>query len=90
VSSKTNIEAAFSVDAEWRGHGFATRLMACVQACAAASGGATVVGQCAVRNLRMRRVFEHAGMTVTREEDELLACGQVAASNVAMELARAA
>jgi GNAT superfamily N-acetyltransferase len=90
VHTKTHVETAFSVDAEWRGHGFGTRLMEAVQVRASADGGAALVGTCAVRNLPMRRIFEHAGLTLTREEDEMRAYGQVRALGGAMKAAAAA
>jgi len=66
-----HVEVAFSVDESLRGHGLATRLMTALQLKARGLGAVRVVGQCAVRNLPMRRVFEHAGMRLTREEDEM-------------------
>jgi MFS superfamily sulfate permease-like transporter len=45
----------------------------------AEAAGATIVGSCADRNLPMRAVFGHAGMTPRREEDEFHAHGLVAA-----------
>ena len=71
VRTQTHIEAAFSLDAEWRGHGFGTRLMGALQARAGTRAGVALVGICAARNLKMRRIFEHAGMALTREEDEI-------------------
>lgn len=68
-----HVETAFSVDAAWRGHGFGSRLMDAVLVRAGAGGAATLVGQCAVRNLPMRRIFERAAMSLTREDDELCA-----------------
>jgi GNAT superfamily N-acetyltransferase len=73
-----HVETAFSVDAQWRGHGFGTRLMEAIVARAAAEGGATLVGTCAVRNLAMRRVFERGEMALQREDDEMSARRQVA------------
>ena len=64
------LEAAFSVDQPWRGRGFGTLLMQGVLAAAALAGVHEVVGMCAARNLRMRRIFEGADMALTREEDE--------------------
>ncbi len=79
LRGQRHVEAAFSVDAEWRGHGFGRRLMEALLLRAAAEGGAVVVGQCAARNLPMRRIFERAEMTLTREDDELDARRAVAA-----------
>ncbi len=70
LRGRRHVEAAFSVDAEWRGRGLGRRLMEALLLRAAAEGGAVVVGQCAARNLPMRRIFECAQMTLTREEDE--------------------
>ncbi|MFO1327945.1 MAG: GNAT family N-acetyltransferase [Rubrivivax sp.] len=67
---RRHVEAAFSVDAAWRGVGFGTRLMEALLLHAAALGDAVVLGQCAVRNRPMRRVFERAGMAMTRSDDE--------------------
>jgi len=71
VQGSLHVEAAFSVDAAWRGQGWATRLMQAVQVQARAVGARRVLGLCAVRNLPMRRVFEGAGMQLVREDDEL-------------------
>jgi GNAT superfamily N-acetyltransferase len=65
------VEAAFSVDTAWRGQGAGTRLMQEVQVQARAVGAERVLGLCAVRNLPMRRVFEGAGMQLSREDDEV-------------------
>jgi GNAT superfamily N-acetyltransferase len=67
---RPQIEAAFSVDAALRGLGFGARLMATLGDFAARRGAA-LVGLCHVRNLPMRRIFERAGMTLTREDDEM-------------------
>ena len=71
VKGSLHVEAAFSVDAVWRGQGLATRLMQAVQGQARAVGARRVLGMCAVRNLPMRRVFEGAGMHLVREDDEV-------------------
>jgi len=78
-AGRLHVEAAFSVDSQWRGHGLGRRLMDAVLTRSAAIGGAMVVGQCALRNLPMRRIFERAEMTLTRNEDELDARRCVAA-----------
>jgi hypothetical protein len=47
-------------------------------------GGAdAVVGMCVARNLPMRCIFAGAGMTMTREDDEVHACRQLAADRAA-------
>jgi GNAT superfamily N-acetyltransferase len=70
---QAHIEAAFSVDADWRGAGLGKALMAavCRRACERACERTALVGQCALRNLPMRRLFEGAGLTLRREDDEL-------------------
>lgn len=90
VRSKSHIETAFSVDAEWRGHGFGTRLMASIQLQIAAEGGAAMVGVCSVRNLPMRRIFERAGLSMKREENEMHAYGDIDALQCAVRQAAAA
>ena len=80
AAGRTHVEAAFSVDAAWRGRGLATALMQALTVCIADrvdDKGATVVGSCAARNLPMRAVFGHAGMTLRREDDEFHAHGVV-------------
>ncbi len=74
-----HIEAAFSVDAAWRGVGLGKALMKAVQLRASdcASERAALVGMCATRNWPMRRIFEGAGLTLQREEDEMRAHGWV-------------
>lgn len=79
AGGRTQIEAAFSIDEACRGQGFGHRLMATLRGYAARHGGAALVGICHARNLPMRRVFQHAGMSLTREDDELHARGDVAA-----------
>lgn len=83
AGGRSHVEAAFSVDAAWRGRGLATSLMHALTACVANradAAGATIVGSCAARNLPMRAVFGHAGMTLRREEDEIHALGLVSPS----------
>jgi GNAT superfamily N-acetyltransferase len=65
------IEAAFSIDAAYRGRGFGSALMRSLQAAASRRGAAAIVGLCAGRNWPMRRIFEHAGMALSREDDEV-------------------
>lgn len=89
LHGQRHVEAAFSVDAEWRGHGLGRRLMEALLLRTAAEGGAEVVGQCAVRNLPMRRIFERAGMQLVREDDELDARRSVAALEVPARVAAA-
>jgi GNAT superfamily N-acetyltransferase len=82
AGGRSFVEAAFSIDAMWRRHGLATALMQALTvrvAERADAAGATIVGSCAARNLPMRAVFGHAGMTLHREEDEIHAHGLVAA-----------
>lgn len=73
------VEAAFSVDREWRGQGLGKALMQAVQALAAerASRELTLLGLCAARNWPMRRIFEGAGFSLRREDDEILAQGRI-------------
>jgi len=83
AGGRSHVEAALSIDAAWRGHGLATTLMQALTACVADradAAGATIVGSCAARNLPMRAVFGHAGMTLRREDDEFHAHGVVSAS----------
>jgi len=74
-----HIEAAFSVDAAWRGFGLGTALMAGLQSRASDLTGerAAMVGMCAARNWPMRHIFEHAGLSLQREDDEMYAHGWV-------------
>jgi GNAT superfamily N-acetyltransferase len=72
-----HIEAAFSVDAEWRQRGCGTALMKAMHEHARGAGIGTVVGLCAARNRPMRAIFERARMQLTREGDEILARGLV-------------
>lgn len=75
------VEAAFSVDENWRGFGLGKWLMAAVQDFARQAGASEVAGMCLVRNLRMRRVFECAGMTLTREDGEVHAQGRLSCAD---------
>jgi len=71
VQGRSRIEAAFSVDDGLRGLGLGTRLMRALDAFASVRDMAAVVGLCASRNLAMRRIFERAGMQLTRADDEV-------------------
>lgn len=71
AGAEQRIEAAFSIDTGYRGRGFGTALMRSLQAAASAHGVASIVGLCAVRNRPMRRIFERAGMTLERDDDEI-------------------
>jgi len=71
AGGECRIEAAFSIDATYRGRGFGTALMRSLKSAAPQRSASAIVGLCAVRNLPMRRIFERAGMTLSREEDEL-------------------
>jgi RimJ/RimL family protein N-acetyltransferase len=79
------IEAAFSIDAAYRGRGFGWALMQALQATAPRQRVSAIVGLCAARNQPMRRIFERAGMMLTREEDEFQARLTLAARNSAVE-----
>jgi GNAT superfamily N-acetyltransferase len=74
-----HIEAAFSLDAEWRGVGLGKALMEAMQSRVGeqACERAALVGMCATRNWPMRRIFEGAGLTLQREEEEIHARGWV-------------
>lgn len=76
------IEAAFSIDAAWRGRGFGSALMRALTTVAPQRGVRSMVGLCAVRNLPMRRLFERAGMVLSREDDEIDARLEFAAGAV--------
>lgn len=77
------IEAAFSVDAAYRGRGHGGALMHALQAAAPGQCVSAIVGICAARNLPMRRIFQGAGMTLTREDDEFQARLALAAGTAA-------
>ena len=79
AGAEQRIEAAFSIDIGYRGRGLGTSLMRSLQAAASLHGVASVVGVCAARNRPMRRIFERAGMTLEREDDEIRACLALAA-----------
>jgi len=85
VRGSRHVEAAFSVDAPWRGRGLATQLMLALRARLASDidDNGAIVATCAARNLPMRSVFGHAGMTLSRIEDEIHAHCHVAPARVA-------
>ncbi len=83
AGGRRHVEAAFSVDAEWRGRGYGARLMEAVLLRTGNAGGAVLVGTCAARNLPMRRIFERAEMALTREDDEMAARRDVPPSEAA-------
>ena len=74
----TRVEVAFSVDAEWRGNGLGSTLMA--EACrfAESIGAYSVLGTCLAADLPMRRIFARAGMAMTLEDDRVYASRQLA------------
>lgn len=74
---EATVEAAFSVDEPRRGCGLGKALMRAVIEHARQAGVRSVVGLCGLRNLRMRRVFEGAGLVLTRQEDEWHARGRI-------------
>ncbi|MEO8310008.1 MAG: GNAT family N-acetyltransferase [Caldimonas sp.] len=78
VGKRARVEVAFSVDANQRGKGIASSLMAEARRFAQSIGAHSVLGMCLARNLPMRRIFANAGMAMTREDDEVHACCQVA------------
>ena len=71
VGKRARVEVGFSVDADRRRNGFGSALMTEARRFAESIGAHSVVGMCVARNLPMRRIFETAGMTMTREEDEV-------------------
>ena len=71
AGGERRVEAAFSVDRALRGRGLGTTLMRSLQAAASQRGAAVIVGLCAARNRPMRQIFERAGMTLRRDEDEV-------------------
>ena len=76
---QVHVEAAFSVDAPWRGVGLGKTLMQALQSRASerANQRVALVGMCATRNWPMRRIFEGAGLALQREDDEMHARGWV-------------
>lgn len=80
-----HVELAFSVDAEWRGHGYASRLMEAVTLRIASGGRAMLVASCATRNWPMRRVFQRGQMDCAREDDEIVAQRVLPAAHAAAQ-----
>jgi GNAT superfamily N-acetyltransferase len=78
VGKRSRVEVAFSVDAERRGKGLGSLLMAEARRFAESIGAHSVLGMCLARNAPMRQIFANAGMTMTREDDEVHACCQLA------------
>jgi GNAT superfamily N-acetyltransferase len=78
VGKRARVEVAFSVDADRRGKGIGSTLMAEARRFAESIGAHSVLGMCLARNAPMRHIFANAGMTMTREEDEVHASVQVA------------
>jgi GNAT superfamily N-acetyltransferase len=76
---QVHVEAAFSVDAPWRGQGLGHALMAAVRLRASALDCdlTVLVGLCAARNWPMRRVFEGGGLELQREDGDIHARGWV-------------
>jgi RimJ/RimL family protein N-acetyltransferase len=71
VAGERRIECAFSIDAAWRGRRYGVCLMDAIEAFAGTCGATQLVGSCLCRNAAMRRLFERAGMALTREGDEM-------------------
>lgn len=71
VGESIRVEVAFSVDAERRGRGLGTELMAAARRFAESISADSMVAMCVARNLPMRRIFASAGMTMTRADDEV-------------------
>lgn len=80
VHGEATVEAAFSVDEPRRSCGVGRALMRAMIEQARLAGVRSVVGLCSLRNLRMRRVFEAAGLALTRLEDEWHAHGRLDAA----------
>ncbi len=74
VGKRVNVEVAFSVDADQRGKGIGSSLMAETRRFAESIRAHNVLGMCVARNAPMRRIFANAGMTMTRDDDEVHAC----------------
>ena len=71
VAGHVHVETAFSIDAAWRNQGHGACLMRAVASFASSEGARKLVAICSARNRPMRRIFERAGMEITREEDEI-------------------
>lgn len=78
VGKRARVEVAFSVDADRRRNGIGSALMAEARRFAEAFGAHSVLGMCHARNVPMRQIFASAGMTMTREDDEVHACCHLA------------
>ncbi len=78
VGKRARVEVAFSVDADQRGKGIGSSLMAEARLFAESIGAHSMLGMCFARNAPMRHIFANAGMTITREDDEVHACWQLA------------
>ena len=78
VGKWTRVEVALSVDAQWRGSGLGSTLMA--EACrfAESIGAYSVLGTCLAGDLPMRRIFARTGMAMTLEDDRVHATRQLA------------
>lgn len=87
VGKRSRVEVAFSVDADRRGKGLASQLMAEARRFAESIGAHSVLGMCLARNAPMCQIFVNAGMTMTREDDEVHACCQLAARKHEQEAA---
>ena len=62
------------MDKAYRRQGIGTRLLQAIALQARAMDVEALVGMCATcatRNVPMRRIFEDAGLTLTREDDDL-------------------
>jgi GNAT superfamily N-acetyltransferase len=83
VGKRARVEVAFSVDAQRRRLGCGAALMARMRAFAESIGAHCVVGMCLARNLPMRAIFARAGMTMTRDGDEVHATCQLSRRDAA-------
>ena len=82
---EVHLEVAFSVDSAWRRRGLGACLMNALESFAVCSGARRLVGICVARNLPMRCLFERAGMTLGREDDEMHAFRDLAPAPEANE-----
>jgi GNAT superfamily N-acetyltransferase len=85
AGGEVHLEVAFSVDAAWRRLGLGACLMNALESFAVCSGAHRLAGMCVARNLPMRRLFERAGMRLSREGDELHAFRDLAPAQEANE-----